>query len=104
MNHLFSIGEKVALQNKLLSEHNGCYIIEAIIEANEDFVCRLTGQTIYTDEGYTYILDTPLVDFIECAGVEALWLEESLKKYQEPGEMDYKELMHSLKNSVLEWN
>ena len=104
MNHLFSIGEKVILQSLTLPEHNGCYIIEAIIEANEDFVCRLTGQTIYTNEGHAYILDTPLVDFIECDGVEALWLEESLKKFHEPGEMGYKELIQTLKNSVLEWN
>ena len=104
MKHLFSIGEKVILQSLTLPEHNGYYIIEAIIEANEDFVCRLTGQIIYTNEGHAYILDTPLVDFIECDGVEALWLEEALKKFQEPGEMDYKELMQTLKSSVLEWN
>ena len=102
MNHLFSIGEKVILQSLAIPEHNGCYIIEAIIEVNEDFVCRLTGQTIYTSEGHAYILDTPLVDFIECDGVEALWLEESLKKYQDPSEFNFSELMADLKTNITE--
>lgn len=102
MNHLFSIGEKVILQSKQLPEHNGCYVIEGIIEVNEDFVCRLTGQTIYPNEGYVYILDTPLVDFIECDGVEALWLEESLKKFQDPSEFNFNELMADLKRNITE--
>jgi len=103
MTHPYKIGEKVGLYSENLPEHNGQYTIEAIIEANEDFECRLTGEIIYTSEGHAYILDTPLVDLIECDGVEVLWLEESLRKIQEIGDMDYKELMTSLKNSVLEW-
>ena len=103
MKQLYEIGEKVALQSETLPEHNGEYYIEAIIEANEDFECRLTGQIIYTNEGHAYILDTPLVDLIECDGVEALWLESSLRKIHEAGDMSYEELMNSLKSPVLEW-
>lgn len=104
MRPLFKIGEKVALRSINLSEHNGEYIVEGIIQENENFVCRLTGGVIYPVGGYAYILDTPLVDLIECDGMEALWAEESLRKIQEVGDMGYKELMTSLKDGVLEWN
>lgn len=98
MTYLYSIGEKVSLQSQSMSEYNGTqYTIEAIIEASEDFVCRLTGQTIYTNEGHAYILDTPLVDLIDCDGMETLWAEESLRKIQEIGDKSFQEFVEKLK-------
>lgn len=102
MTYLYKIGEKVGLYSENLPEHNGEYTIEAIIEANEDFECRLTGQIIYTNEGHAYILDTPLVDLIECDGMETLWAEESLRKIQEVGDKSFQELIETLNTEIYE--
>jgi len=102
MNHLFSIGEKVALQSPNLPEHSGEYTIKAILDTFEEFTCRFTGNHLWTDEGVSYVLDVPLLDLIVCDGSEALWRGSSLRKIQEIGDMSYKELMNSLKSPVLE--
>lgn len=104
MKPLFSVGEKVLLQSPNLPEHSGEYIIEAILDTFEEFTCRFTGNKLWTNEGVSYVLDVPLLDLIVCDGSEALWCGSSLRKIQEIGDMGYKELMTSLKNSVLEWN
>lgn len=100
MNNLYSVGERIILQSPNLSEHNGEYTIEAILDTFEEFTCRFTGINIWTDEGVSYVLDVPLLDLSICDGKEALWHESSLRKIQDVGELSFQELMETFKTEI----
>lgn len=105
MNPKFSIGEQVILQSPNLSEYNGEYTVHAVVENEDEFTCRLTGRSLWTDEpGVSYILDEPLVDLLKCDGAETFWAESSLKKKQIPGSLSYDELIQTLHLPIYEVN
>lgn len=104
MNPKFSEGELVILQSPRFPEHNGEYTVSKVwSNPDQTFNCRMTGTLLRVNliESFSYHFEEPLGDH---KGREICFTESSLKKKQEPGEMDYKELMQTLKNSVLEWN
>lgn len=103
MNPKFSEGEVVILQSTSHPEYSGEYEVFKILFYSDQFPDRLDETTMLVCDGpIGYVFTEPLVD--KPTSTECIWAEHSLRKRQEPGDMGYKELMTSLKNSVLEWN
>jgi hypothetical protein len=103
MNPKYSEGEIVILQSANFPEYSGEYEIFKVLFYNDEFPDRLDKTTTLVCDGpVAYVFTEPLAD--KSTSTECIWAEHSLRKRQQPGQMGYKELMTSLKNSVLEWN
>ena len=94
---LFKVGERVGLGSKRLSQHNGEYIVHEVICQRDIYVCRLTGKKIIkTDGNFSYLMTEPLP---ELDGMEAHFLESSLRKLHKPSQFSFDELMQELKTT-----
>jgi hypothetical protein len=101
MNNWFSVGEEVLLESKGLPEYNGSYFIHAIVAPDEDFICRLTGKVLWTDEGVSYLLHKPLFDSIDGEG-EAFFAEGSIRKKHKGCGEDWNIMMKGLNTKIVE--
>lgn len=81
MRPKFEVGEVVLLQSVMLPECNGEYTVLA----RECGRYRVPSGELY--EGFKYLLDDDNKDG---------WVERSLRKKHQPGELSFEELMHSL--------
>lgn len=99
MTPKFSVGEVVILQSVDASEWSGEYSVVMIIDGDEEFQdphrdirCASPG------DGYGYILDCRDLCCIGHTGrvVSICWLESSLRKKHQPGELSYSQLLESL--------
>jgi hypothetical protein len=103
MKPKYSEGEIVILQSANFPEYSGEYEVFKVLFYNDEFPDRLDKTVMIVCDGpIGYVLTEALADKLGTS--EVIWAEHSLRKRQEPGQMGYKELMASLKNSVLEWN
>lgn len=99
MTPKFSVGEVVILQSVDAPEWNGEYSVVMVIDGDEEFqdphrdiLCVSHG------EGYGYILDCSDLCGIGDTGrvVSLCWMQSSLRKKHQPGELSYSELLQSL--------
>lgn len=107
MSPKFSVNELVTLQSLTHPEFNGEYTVLGVYKLNrEDKTIKFPGLP----EGKVLQFKNLSSEFVYDLGnfLNAKYVtlndEFEIKKKQEPGQMGYKELMTSLKDSVLEWN
>lgn len=104
MNPKFSVGEIVIVQSPNYPETNGEYEVIQIFNY-EEFLVYCEGAFKSESQPLVYRLkDYVAFGKIKVGSKTDCVSEPSLRKKHQPGEMDYKELMQTLKNSVLEWN
>jgi hypothetical protein len=95
MRPKFSVGEVVILQSVNYPEFNDEYIVHAVLDGEDTYMCRASGHMFSSwvgDSMYVYVLDGPIV----YDGKEILWSEKALRKKQEPCGLSYEELMASM--------
>lgn len=106
---LFKEGEVVILQSKSAPHLNGEYTVKQIVQNGTEIHDRIRNITYtWIDLSTTtpgYILEECIAEFVfkDSTVAECAWAESALRKKSPPSDMSYKELMSSLKNSVLEW-
>lgn len=97
---MFEVGEKVILQSRELPQYNGVHIIRAKVEVGDVYQDRISN-VLWENEtgGVGYILEEILlVEEKTCPyRDEAFWSESALRKYHEPSDMSFQELMEQLK-------
>lgn len=97
---LFEIGEEVILQSKTFPEYNAEYVVEEVIEKDQPVRCRLTGDRIYSSDGYSYRFSIPLLHKHYTDGTECLMDESALRKKHKPSELSFQELVSSLNTPI----
>lgn len=110
MKQLFEVDECVLLKSNSRPELNGEYTVKDVLLYGQQYTCRISGREInhipMDGTAFSYRLEEVQIEAFSDCGVmiENSWKQTALRKKQEPSDMGYKELMTSLKNSVLEWN
>lgn len=96
---MFKVGERVILQSKELPHHNGVHVVRARVEVGEVYLDRVTD--VYWEnktDGVSYVLEEILApDYEDPDNGEAFWNESALRKYHEPSDMSFQELMEQFK-------
>lgn len=99
---MFSVGETVVLQSKELPHHNGVHVVRARVEVGEvyeDRITQVSWRNVSDDVGY--ILEETLVaDYGDPDVEEAFWAESALRKYHEPSDMSFHEMMEQFKKPL----
>lgn len=96
MNPLFRVGEKVRLVSKSHPEYNGEYFVEGVVDKDEIFIDRLSGERcVSTAMGY--LLDEPLQDNDVNYPRECKWAESALRKIYPPSTESFDEMMQNIK-------
>lgn len=97
---LFRVGEKVILVSPIRPDLNGIYHIKEHLIKGETYICGETGVLFSTDDANTY--NIYLLDgCITCDGYQAYANETSLRKYHDPSDYSFDELMENIKNNTL---
>jgi hypothetical protein len=95
MRPKFEVGEVIILQSVDNPEFNNEYVVHAVLDGEDTYVCRCSGKTFrhwVARSPFTYVLDGPIV----LNGQEILWSESALRKKQEPCGLSFEELMASM--------
>lgn len=99
---MFKVGETVVLQSKELPQHNGVHVVRARVKVGEVYMDRVTDvcwKNVSNDVGY--VLEEILVaDYGDSNVEEAFWAESALRKYHEPSDMSFHEMMEQFKKPL----
>ena len=96
---MFKVGETVVLQSKELPHHNGVHVVRARVEVGEVYMDRITDVCWENkSDSVGYVLEEILTpDYEDPDNGEAFWAESALRKYHEPSDMSFHELMEQFK-------
>ena len=95
---MFSVGEKVILQSRELPQYNGVHVVRARVEVGDIYQDRITSvywKSISDSVGY--VLEEILPALEDPDVEEAFWAESALRKYHEPYDMSFHEMMEQFK-------
>lgn len=102
MKQLYEVGEKVYLQSRSMPQYNGQYIVEAVHAPNTREACKIGKGRGTINNSWTYSLG---FEFDWKDGVYEFWQEGALRKYHEPSQQSFKDLMTTLKSpQKVEWD
>ncbi len=91
----FSHGELVILQSKSEPSKNGEYYVNDV---------KLTPRCRINNSDGEILKDVYIYQLDDVESESGWWLEDALRKKQEPSEFSFTELMEGLKNPVTEKN
>ena len=95
MKPKYSVGEKVLLRSVRHPHLNDAYHISKILPARATSICTLTGHPYRNNAGsLVYVLAE--IDEVGVWGVEHIWIESSLRKFHDPSEDSFEEMMEKL--------
>ena len=100
---MFSVGEKVILQSKELPQYNGVHVVRAKVEVGDVYCDRILNQLWENNTGGVgYVLEEilPVVEKKCPHREEAFWAESALRKYHEPSDMSFTELLKEIKKPL----